>query len=311
MVFLLQQVTDGCALSSGCQCGTVVLVPHLREPCADCPGKAAPSHPAQSRAPCMSPLHHPLPHRALGGLCPAGPAAPGLGSPTSRHSCFSSIALGKAAGRMQGRQEVSELQGTRVGGDQRAVEAWGRERNCGFLCCSEPGAQLEPGRRARGSAWSHTCTAREVVSAHLLESSHQTPTEHSLQARWSLWEGVLLERATLMLIKTLILTCKLHLHWTQEILKQIQSAKAVKEEVKRVHLFEANTSYLCFIRGFLLSWHCVIYIFSLTRCPLLCKIYTSIERLWNTQGNNFSVDWVLNGKTSLNAILQIRRSPAF
>lgn len=77
---------------------------------------------------------------------------------------------------------------------------------------------------------------------------------------------------------------------TREILKQTQSAKAVKEEVKRVHLFEANTSYLCFIRGFLLSWHCVIYIFSFTRCPLLCKIYTSIERLWNTQGNNFSVD---------------------
>lgn len=153
--------------------------------------------------------------------------------------------------------------------------------------------------------------AREGVSAHLHESSHQTPMEYSLQAKLSLWEGLWLERTMLKLIKTLVLSCKLHLHWTWKILKQTQSAKAVKEEVKRVHLFGANTSYLCFIRGFLLSWHCVIYIFSLTRCPLLCKIYTSIERLWNTQGNNFSVDWVLNGKTSLNAILQIRRSPAF
>lgn len=45
---------------------------------------------------------------------------------------------------------------------------------------------------------------------------------------------------------------------------------------------------------------------------LLRKIYPSLERLWNTQGNNFSADWVLNGKSSLNAaISQIRRSPCF
>lgn len=148
-------------------------------------------HSAQSRAPwgicevshSMSPLHHPLPHRALGGLggcAQQGCEQPqGWGSPT-RGTPVSPV---KAAGRMQGRQEVSELQGTGMGGDQRAVEAWVRERDCAFLCCSEPGVQLEPGRRARSSAWSHTCTAREVVSAHLHESSHQTPTEHSLQAR--------------------------------------------------------------------------------------------------------------------------------
>lgn len=115
----------------------------------------------------------------LGGCAQQGCEQPqGWGSPT-RGTPVSPV---KAAGRMQGRQEVSELQGTGMGGDQRAVEAWVRERDCAFLCCSEPGVQLEPGRRARSSAWSHTCTAREVVSAHLHESSHQTPTEHSLQA---------------------------------------------------------------------------------------------------------------------------------
>lgn len=51
-----------------------------------------------------------------------------------------------------------------------------------------------------------------------------------------------------------------HLHQTVKILKQTRSSKAAKEEVERVHLFEANTSYLCFIKGFLVSWHCVIHL---------------------------------------------------
>lgn len=290
--------------------------PTPQEPWGDCPGKAG------SLAPCLGggSVRFTACHPSI-TLCSQGAwrtvhsradtrereRPQGWRWPWFLHHCIGKI--GWEGARQAG--ERLTLQGTKVGGDQRTVEAWGRKRDWAFICYSEPVVQLEPGRRARGSTWNHTRTARDVVSAHLHESSHQTPMEHSLQAKWSLWEGVLLERTILMIIKTLVLTCNLHLHRTRKVLKQTQPAKAAKEEVKRVHLFEANTSYLCFIRGFLLSWHCVIYIFNLTRCPLLCKIYTSIERLWNTQGNNFSVDWVLNGKTSLNAILQIRRSPAF
>lgn len=50
--------------------------------------------------------------------------------------------------------------------------------------------QLDPGRRARGSAWNHTCTAREEVSAHLHESSHQTPMEHAASQMKSVGRGV-------------------------------------------------------------------------------------------------------------------------
>ena len=63
-----------------------------------------------------------------------------------------------------------------------------------------------------------------------------------------------------MLLKTLVLASKPHLHWTGKILKQTRSSKAVKEEVERGHFFEANTSDLCFIKGCLLSWHCVIHL---------------------------------------------------
>lgn len=291
-------------------------VPQLREPCGDVQGRQAPSHPA--------------PMEDLQGVTACPPKSPsvsqgtwstvhsrarthecerpeGWGWPSTRHPWFLHHCIGKIGwegARQAGEgpltwQEIREQwrfgEGKGTVLSFATVNLW-----CSWIQAEEP------------EAWHGTTPAqpgRRLV--HTSMKAAIKPPWSTLQAKRSLWEGVLLERTVLMIIKTLVLTCKPHLCRTQKILNQTRSAKAVKEEEKRIHLFEANTSYLCFIRDFLLSWHCVIYIFNLTRCPLLCKIYTSIERLWNTQGNNFSVDWVLNGKTSLNAILQIRRSPAF
>lgn len=196
MVFLFQQVSDGCALSDGCHRGTMVPVPHLREPCGNCPGKAGTLTPCPIRA------------EPPWGICevsqhvtpPSSSASQGTWRtmlsrtnthecerpkgrdwPTTRHPYFLHRCIGKIS--WEGARQAGgglTLQGTRVGGHQRTVEAWGRRRDCAFICYSEPVVPLEPGRRARGSAWSHTRTARKVVSAHLHESSHQTPMKHSL-----------------------------------------------------------------------------------------------------------------------------------
>lgn len=62
-----------------------------------------------------------------------------------------------------------------------------------------------------------------------------------------------LEGAVTMFIKTSVQARKPHLHRTVKILKQAQSSNAMKEKIESAHFFEANTSYLFSIKGFLLS----------------------------------------------------------
>lgn len=120
MVLLFQRVPDGCALSNGCHCGTMVQSHTSGSHVVIVQGKQAPSHPALSEqsfcgglARChgMSPLHHPLPHGVLGGRCTAGPTPRSVSGPRGGDDpspgipSFSITALVKSAGKVQGRQE--------------------------------------------------------------------------------------------------------------------------------------------------------------------------------------------------------------
>lgn len=231
MVFLFQRVTDGCAMSNGCQCGTMVLVPHFRELCGDCPGKAGTLTPCQTRAESpwvrchsMSPLHHSLPHRALEGLCTAGSTPTSVSGPRGGTDpppgipTVSNIASEKSAERVRGRQE--EVWHCRAWWWEAIREQWGlgeeKETVLSFatvnLWC--PWSQAGEPEALRGTApaqpgrWLVHTSMKAAIKPPW--STHCKPNE--VCGKGCCWKG-------LMLIKTLVLTCKLHLHQTQKILK--------------------------------------------------------------------------------------------
>lgn len=312
MVFVFQQVTDGCALSV------------YNGPGPTPQGRQAPSHPArseQSRASwggCeVSQRVTPPSPSASQGTCTAEQTPMSVGSPRGGDDPapgipgFSTIALVKWAGRVQGRQE--EVWPCRARGWEGISEQWrlGGEKGtvlavatvklwCSWSQAEEPEALHGP-RPAQPGRWLVHTSMKAAIKPHGALTTSQMK---------SVGRGVAGRDCT---------------HAYQDISTHLQASSALDTKDfeadpvcqgsegggEKGTYFWGKYQLPLFHERLLLSWHCVLYIFSLTRCPLLCKIYTRIERLWNTQGNNFSVDWVLNGKTSLNAILQIRRSPAF